>query len=131
MNCRPGDIAVIVGVKRLEEVVDLGALVEVVGLDENYTEPHWDVRAISRPITAFFDDSTYRLAFCEVSVADRCLRPIRDPGGKAEDETLRIAGKPQEHVLARLDALHKQMDDHMRRLREVAEKVNGVREAAR
>lgn len=65
----------------------------------------------------------------QLAIAEECLRKLTDDEG--EDETLRIAGKPQEHVLARLDALHKQMDAHMRRLREVAEKVNGVREAAR
>ncbi|HSX63430.1 MAG TPA: hypothetical protein VLF15_01750 [Pseudoxanthomonas sp.] len=60
----------------------------------------------------------------QLEIAEECLRKLRDDEG--EDETLRIAGKPQEHVLARLDALQRQMDDHMRRLREVAEKVNGV-----
>lgn len=74
MNCKPGDLAVVVstlGFPVLSRA--LGAIVKVIRIDEIRTPfgPMWEVEHhdIER-------------------AADACLRPIRDPGEDARDESL-------------------------------------------
>ena len=84
MNCRQGDLAVIV---RSKLVWPLGMIVRCVEfcVTEN-GDPGW---ILDRPLTHGQDVYT--------SVRDSCLRPIRDPGADAVDEMLII--KPQERVM--------------------------------
>jgi hypothetical protein len=105
MNCKPGDLAVIVRSKfgndwklvRVHEASPLNgmpfgtrALVRgnefVVSHDNAFG---WVVEALGEPIKK--EHRAYR--FCPAP--DKCLRPIRDPGADARDETLTWADKPE------------------------------------
>lgn len=94
MNCKPGDLAIVVrGAKsggrivRCIRLVSMGAImltkcgrpVQLTG----WTEPVWALDG-----WVVFEIAPYG----EVEVpaaADSCLRPIRDPGDDAKDEMLR------------------------------------------
>lgn len=87
MNCKPGDLAVIVASKQDEWA--LGRIVRVVTLDEpkvwRMEEPFWHPNGIWR----------------FTRIEDCCLRPIRDPGDDAVDETLlRLPAPSKEKELA-------------------------------
>jgi hypothetical protein len=74
MNCKPGDLAVVVstlGYPILNRC--LGAVVKVVRVSE-----------VRRPFGPMWDVEHHDME----RVADACLRPIRDPGEDAKDETL-------------------------------------------
>lgn len=93
MNCRPGDIAVLVNARYEESI---GALVEVISLDAPRRGlPTWKCRAISR--IKCFNDILLTAMVCEpgtiVYGPDSYLRPIRDNDGT--DEMLTIVGKPE------------------------------------
>lgn len=82
MNCKPGDLAVIVG-KQEDHCAHLeGKIVRVIALDPG--GKHW-----------FYEPPVlYSMTYgpC-VALADFFLRPLR--GDEGEDETLQLAGKPQ------------------------------------
>ena len=81
MNCRPGDLAVIVrSAPAFERYV--GKIVVVVKRSEI-----WNDCWVTDPRLFHFDGFP-------IDFTDSSLRPIRDSDG--EDEMLRIAGKPQE-----------------------------------
>lgn len=87
MNCRPGDLAIIVKSVAGNE----GKIVRCIrllpsGSDKKFVfdGPRW---VIDRPVP---DSIGLEIS----SLADCALRPIRDNDG--EDEMLRITGKPQE-----------------------------------
>jgi hypothetical protein len=92
MNCRPGDLAVVVRACNAE---NLGGLVRVVGpgmLFDWHIDPLFDLRHVVDPHTrAGIRPGGGRLY---VEADDVQLRPIRDQDG--EDETLTWAGKPQQ-----------------------------------
>lgn len=79
MNCKPGDLAVIVKTAPAGKFL-LGKVVHVLTL---CADSEWEVR-LYKPITNPTNGVTgeYGLA------PDECLRPIRDPGDDATDETL-------------------------------------------
>jgi hypothetical protein len=87
MNCRPGDLAIVVGGTHSSDVV--GRIVRCVrwqpwrGVDAWIVEPRLREDRVEGHETIVGD-----------WVRDVCLRPIRDNDG--EDEMLRIAGKPRE-----------------------------------
>lgn len=86
MNCKPGDLAVVVstlGFPSLERRT-LGRIVKVLRPD------------VPRPPFGFMWEVEHHDI---VRVADACLRPIRDPGDDAQDESFRWAPAP-EKVLA-------------------------------
>lgn len=101
MNCKPGDLAVIVRDKDFPQ--NVGAFVEVLRAMNsndirNFPECgpcEWVVKPLT-PIWGFDsdDDSSAVRDTNETTGDDFSLRPIRDSDG--EDEMLRIAGKPQE-----------------------------------
>jgi hypothetical protein len=71
MNCRPGDMAVVVSGR------NLGLVVEIVCVSQTYGPPHWCVKT-GRTVIGINPDHT--LAFTKVgSIHDARLRPIR-PG---------------------------------------------------
>lgn len=82
MNCKSGDLAVIV-----ESRVDtnVGGLVRVIGIDQ-WCEPGvWCVEALSRLTDLWgMRCNPGHIGYAE----DSKLRPIRDPGDDAKDETL-------------------------------------------
>jgi hypothetical protein len=101
MNCKPGDLAVIVSARYS---TNIGALVEVLRpyvegeilpgqIASYYTiGPTWVVKAVSRPIFVGIDKHQQIAAR-----ADSTLRPIRDNPG--QDETLDWAPiKEKSHV---------------------------------
>ena len=85
MNCKPGDLAVVVksGLGGVDSWV--GRIIKVIGLCQGPAGPCWTYEGarLSHPI---YGD-------CE-AVSDKCLRPIRP--GEGEDEMLLLAGKPTE-----------------------------------
>lgn len=88
MNCKQGDIAVIVKVPPKDPKA-LGLVVKVGSFAISPRgRPAWIVE-LPRPVTGANGYVGRRM-----TCPDACLRPIRDQDG--EDEILRIAGKPQE-----------------------------------
>ena len=83
MNCKPGDLAIVVKAhKHAEHTV--GAIVSVTTRFGMLGEwPAWNYKGVLR------DKLGRRITALE----DVCLRPIRDNPG--EDETLTWAGKPE------------------------------------
>jgi hypothetical protein len=85
MNCKQGDLAVIVRSMAGNE----GKLVEVLRQSVAYGPGWWTVRSMSGPCRNHLGVYSQ-----EGQIEDSRLRPLRDNDG--EDEILRIAGKPQE-----------------------------------
>lgn len=83
LRCRPGDLAAITAGEPEE---NLGKVIRVTALSE------------CSPFLAWFYEGEVLGPFGgrAVFVADDCLRPLRPDEGT--DETLRIAGRPQESV---------------------------------
>lgn len=83
MNCKPGDLAIVI---RANLLANLGALCEVLG-PSGVPDHEWSIRFQSeRPMLLNGDDSPTRGREC--FCPDAWLRPIRDPGDDAVDETL-------------------------------------------
>lgn len=85
MNCKPGDLAVIVNPQHVELRHFVGRLLVVkklVGVDF-YGDPVWSYKGARLKADGLI---------C-TAVSDKWLRPIRDQPG--EDEMIRIAGLPQ------------------------------------
>lgn len=80
MNCKAGDLAVVVFAKRYPEF--LGKIVRISQACDIF-ERSWDT-----------DPPTFSSDGVEHSFCDEYLRPIRDQDG--EDEILRLAGKPHD-----------------------------------
>ena len=106
LNCKPGDLAVIVRESPFANGV-MGMIVEVLSLAPNEIfrlpcgfwnaaaapgYPSW-VCKFQNPITVRLESGELRRAIF-ASVRDLALRPIRPADG--EDETLAWAGKPEE-----------------------------------
>jgi hypothetical protein len=106
MNCKPGDLAVVVNgpnIGGLCRVVSPYTVRMVEGLC-------WNIECLSRMRDNLTGNPVApgTAALC----ADAFLRPIRDPGDDAVDETLQWLPVPREDELSRedavllLDALH-------------------------
>lgn len=81
LNCKPGDLAVIVGADSLKE--NIGGLVEVIEWVVGRSEPTWRVKTLQklrRRDGFFVEAGSYG------KCRDSRLRPLRDNDG--EDETL-------------------------------------------
>lgn len=109
MNCKPGDLAVIVARSK-----NYGRIVSVLrpyaGEDINGSEYHvqagvkyWVVEAVGAPLIVRQDFGPDLLERQHVA-RDSRLRPIRDPGDDAVDETLQRIGAPRSDELSREDA---------------------------
>ena len=83
MNCKPGDIAIVVRAGATAE--NVGKLVEVIEPSSAYPG-WWFVQSLS----GYMSGSAGRCI--GGSIEDHRLRPLRDSGG--DDETLTWAGKP-------------------------------------
>lgn len=82
MNCKPGDLAVIV---RSHDRRNIGRLVKVLRLYDRRIEASWWIASES-VLHGIFSDWP---PGAEVGLFDSHLRPIRDPGDDARDEMLR------------------------------------------
>jgi hypothetical protein len=90
MNCKPGDLAVVVkadNVASIGRIVRCMSLVPALLVRGRYRNRAADCWYTDVDVTTW-DGSLSR--YCP----DDCLRPIRDQDG--EDETMAWAGKPQE-----------------------------------
>lgn len=87
MNCKPGDLAVIVNSEDTPKAV--GSIVRCIKYEPGHNgRPAW---IIDKNFGDRISDDGRRLIIGNW-FADFCLRPIRDQDG--EDEMIRIAGKP-------------------------------------
>lgn len=95
MNCEPGDLAIVVNARSTPELngrivlvrraIQLGEKlngIKVVDYPGYNNSPTWVVEACGSPLP--WVGGLYKMR----AVADRCLRPIRNPGEDAQDETL-------------------------------------------
>ena len=83
MNCKPGDLAVIVSGIPADNI---GKIIKVLTVEDRWYGLAWD-----------YEGALYGANFPGVRadrVADSCLRPIRDPGEDATDEMVELLGKP-------------------------------------
>jgi hypothetical protein len=85
MNCKPGDLAVIVKVGPLAKGL-LGRFVTVLRPHKDSLGVYWDYEPLLQTVDGYV----------VAAVEDECLRPIRDPGEDAVDEMVQKLGKPQE-----------------------------------
>lgn len=92
MNCKPGDLAYVI---RSETGLNLGRVVRVVRIHDSVTHDLDGVAlhgrtlgrlrwVLEKPLRSWRGDVMEPLYTC----ADCSLRPIRDPGDDARDETL-------------------------------------------
>lgn len=79
MNCKPGDLAIVCRITEPKNKWMLGQVVQCVRLEILNGRAGWH---LAEPISS--PASLYEWRW----VADDCLRPLRDPGEDAQDETL-------------------------------------------
>ena len=103
MNCRKGDLAVVVR----SSVGNAGRFVKVLaplGVEPKYDGRiwslgnskgafHWLVRTAGSPLNSIRGDR-----YIEMPMPDDCLRPLRDPGDDAADQTLEWLPSPTKEV---------------------------------
>jgi hypothetical protein len=88
MNCKPGDLAIIVD----SDAGNEGLIVRVIQLDYHSSSlPTVDRKGKRIPPTPYWEIDRYIQDFeggLHKTIADFQLRPIRDPGEDAKDQTL-------------------------------------------
>jgi len=84
MNCKPGDVAIVIAPDTTTR--NLGKLVHVVGTSP-FGDGWWWVECLSRAHVYREDGGAGFIATCG-NIEDHRLRPIRDHGDDARDETL-------------------------------------------
>lgn len=87
MNCKAGDLAIVVRVHQDRFNWAIGKIVRCKSANRINDLDGW---TLEDPISQS-PDSKYTWRW----VADRCLKPIRDPGDDAKDETLSWRNVPQ------------------------------------
>lgn len=97
MNCKPGDLAIVIGDDPGCEC-NIGAMVRILAPTPGTDPGYWGFEEASRPLKmtevddpsdVFWVSSSYHPDFAWIGIKDRHLLPIRDPGDDAVDETLR------------------------------------------
>jgi hypothetical protein len=83
MNCQKGDLAVIVS-----GTENIGRIVTVLAVSELHGAGWWYVEIHGSPGTGTWHGTNERGHDKYGHISDRRLRPIRDPGDDAQDETL-------------------------------------------
>jgi hypothetical protein len=90
LNCKPGDLAVVLKTRMRPDAV--GMVVRVVEHTVVGGEPAW---RIDPPLPGGVRWSFAGGSWTDgTSIRDECLRPIRDPGEDAVDEILQLVGSP-------------------------------------
>lgn len=91
MNCKPGDLAILVRSKNPDHV---GRLVDVLRSGEDYEDgvQYWSCKVHGSPVLVPIYGPQNRhsgryVATAEVDIPDAWLRPIRDHGDDAVDES--------------------------------------------
>jgi hypothetical protein len=92
MNCKPGDLAVMIRATVPENVGAICAVLVSSTYTEVLGEQVWVVEH-QRPRASIHYETGERLCEVTANVRDSWLRPIRPDEG--EDEMIRIAGKPE------------------------------------
>lgn len=113
MNCKPGELAIIVATDIQEERADLGKIVRIIAAGDEYwcigdSRHHWRCDTLGQRITTRCLDYFSNTIWLKLSdgvetldFADANMRPIRDPGDDAVDEMVQlITAKPPEAVPA-------------------------------
>lgn len=100
MNCKPGDLAVVVRLFPDDEPSILGRVLRVTHLRERgdclgYGGSAWEYEG---------PRLVHKLMGPYLRIADECLRPLRDPGPDARDETISWKPVPKEDNLSKEDA---------------------------
>jgi hypothetical protein len=102
LNCKVGDIAVIVGAEDPWSEMDVGKFVRVVEAGDDWSSDgdsrfHWAIRSASGGLLACCDGHWQNPTMGSlVDIPDAMLRPLRDPGADAVDEMVIITGRPEE-----------------------------------
>ena len=95
MNCKPGDLAIIVCDPEWRGK-DIGKIVKVISVADDWLdadEPEWSIVSISGPLSVY-DDNELPLPSCETDIKDKNLRPLSPPATDSSTET----EKEKEHV---------------------------------
>ena len=94
MNCKPGDLAIIVYAKSLRNI---GVIVQIIARAPDLDGgPAWLTKSSNPTPCVWVHTGRPAPDDCYGDVPDAWLRPIRDNDG--EDEMLRLAGKPQMEI---------------------------------
>jgi hypothetical protein len=94
MNCKPGDLAYVIRGRNYGTLVLVGKAFHINASGKTKfgaftflgNERSWLCRAVGRPLLDPFAGKVVQ--FYERPIPDSALRPIRDPGDDAVDETL-------------------------------------------
>ncbi|WP_439671451.1 hypothetical protein AEMCBJ_05145 [Cupriavidus necator] len=97
MNCKPGDLAIIVG-SGLPDDPDIGKIVTVVEAIPSEGEPCWGVEC-SVPLLVGYPSGELRYAR-DATIADRHLRPIT--GGREDRPAISVASHSRRRSVAAL-----------------------------
>jgi hypothetical protein len=98
MNCRPGDLAIVIG-EDLGCECNIGALVRVLAPTPGTDPGYWGFEDASRPLkmadvdnrtAAVWVRSSYHPKCAWIGIKDCYLLPIRDPGDDTVDATLKL-----------------------------------------
>lgn len=82
MNCKPGDLAIVIRSARGKTI---GKIVRCIRLSRHYGLRQPDGSIIYGPV---WETDTKGVSVDHTLRLDACLRPIRDPGDDATDESL-------------------------------------------
>jgi hypothetical protein len=94
MNCKPGDLAVYVG-GHLSNPRNVGRIFQVLRRGNDW---HGQISWWVKPAGEAYSPTRLKWMSEEGEVLDKLLRPIRDPGDDATDETLLWVGSPHKET---------------------------------
>jgi len=101
MNCKPGDLAMVVHARRHSNLGKIVKVIRFLGavnfIHYGVRQDCWLVEGSVKPAGGFEIDHWSRSLGGDASVPDAWLRPIRDPGEDAQDETLQWLPVPSQH----------------------------------
>jgi len=103
MNCKPGDLAIVHGATWTPELNNRFVIVMRIAREEEYSSVGppcvvWICRPASGGTLPVRHVSTGELIHAHMRpIGDPYLKPIRDPGEDAQDETLQWLSVPSQH----------------------------------
>jgi hypothetical protein len=104
MNCKPGDLAIIVNCDFPANIGKLVSVLRPADMNDYHLGPNendgflWECETLSDGIIGWDEGDSYSAnkAGGLIALTDSYLKPIRDPGDDAADEMVLRTGKPQE-----------------------------------